>query len=103
MGVVEYIIKRRNEAIDRYHKLIHPEPIIADIRKNLRISSELEGRRLKILTKSLGDLLEMTLKDLRTIETWSSILSGVVSDMLIRPAIESMLEGLLPRRLEKRD
>ena len=103
MRVVEYIIERRKETVEKYHKLIHPKPIIADIRKNLKIGSTLEGRRLKIITKSLGDLLEMTLRDLRTVETWSSILSTAISNNVIRPVIEDILEEFLPRRLEKRD
>lgn len=98
MTILDYMIKRRKEAREKYRRLIHPEPILSDVREQVKISNIVKGDRLKIALSRGGDLIVETLKDLRTIETWSGILSDIISINLVTPIIEKVLEPIFPKR-----
>jgi len=99
MTVLDYIRKRREEAIEKYHRFIHPDPIFSDLRKQfIKVSNE--GNRL-LLVKGVCDVVEGTLRELRTVEFWSSLLSSIIANRVIRPLIETALDHIFPRGREK--
>jgi len=102
MGLIDYLHKRRIEAREKYKRIIHPDPILADIRKSLKIHTLARGDIGKIILKNTGDIIEEVLRNYRSIDVWSRILTNIIADRVVRPIIESALEPLFGKKLKER-
>ena len=76
LGLLDEIRERRKEAREM-GRLIHPEPLISELRKKKRIKVKL------LVLKRAGDFAEGVAKMLRNPEVWESSTAGVIVSRVI--------------------
>ena len=79
--ILELLEKRRKEALEA-GRLIHPEPLIAEIRRRRKMILIKKGR-LAVLRDRILEFLETVERNLRDLKFWASYASGIAADRLV--------------------
>ena len=84
---LQMILERRREAKEM-GRLIHPEPLIAEIRKKRKLRIEIAERTpLMIAIQRAGDFVEGVARTIRNPQAWEN----VTASMMISSVIQSFI------------
>jgi len=81
LGLLDRLLERRKEA-RQMGRLIHPEPLIAEIRKKKRIKVKL------LALERAGDFIEGVAKMLRDPTNWQSATAGTIISTVISSVLK---------------
>jgi len=78
-------IKKRREEAKKQGRLIHPEPLIAEIRrKRKRVLIQKPDTIPYIVITKAGDFIEGVSRNLRSFEFWTSFGSSIAASEIIK-------------------
>jgi len=82
MKIVEKLRKRRQEARAQ-GRLIHPEPIIAEIRKRRKKLLRSNSLIAIVISRS-GDFVEDVVRNIRNMNVWENAIVGITINKIIQ-------------------